>query len=66
MAVFMFFPLEGYHILATKLFIFVFAAGYLVNRFAIRWVEPITCIAAITLLPVISYAIFKPLALNGR
>jgi hypothetical protein len=53
MGILMFFPLEGYHILSTKLFLFVFVAAYFLRRFHPRTMVPIGCVLALMLLPML-------------
>lgn len=52
MGIFMFFPLESYHILSTKLFLFVFVAAYFLRRFYSGGMSRIGYVLALMLLPV--------------
>lgn len=54
MGVLMFFPLEGYHILSSKLFLFIFVAAYFLRRFHHRTIVPIGYTLALMLLPVLA------------
>lgn len=59
----MFFPLEGYHILATKLFLFCFVAFYMARVYVLRfpgWVGAFGM--ALLFLPVMVHVVGKPLA----
>lgn len=54
MGALMFFPLEGYHILSSKLFLFIFVTAYFLRRFHPRAIVPIGCVLALMLLPVLA------------
>ena len=49
--IFMFFPLEGYHILSTKLFLFIFILSYILKPYIDKWKLPITIVLIILLVP---------------
>jgi hypothetical protein len=49
--IFMFFPLEGYHILSTKLFLFIFILSYILKPYVDKWRLPIAIVLIILLIP---------------
>lgn len=59
MGVFMFFPLEGYHILSTKLFLFVFVAAWFLRHTTLRMIRPLGYVLALMLLPVLALGAFR-------
>ena len=59
MGAFMLFPLEGYHILQTKLFLFVFVLAWSVRRNLKGALVPFGYFLAVMLLPVIAAAVVK-------
>lgn len=62
MGVFMFFPLEGYHILSTKLFLFVFVAAWFLRRCYPRAMRPAGHLLALMLIPVLALGIFRSIS----
>lgn len=62
MSMFMFFPLEGYHILSTKLFIFCFITFFLISKQSSEkltaFIKPILIILVV---PIIMYSVIRPI-----
>ncbi len=50
MGIFLFYPLEGYHILATKMFIFIFVLFYLCKNVNQKLISAVLCILIIPLI----------------
>ncbi len=63
MATFMFFPLEGYHILSTKLFIYVWVGLFFLERSLPRAVPAAATMMALALVPVVIHALSRPVAI---
>lgn len=59
MAVFMFFPLEGYHILATKLFIFATILAFFLHRLSLSGPKVLLAALVLMALPVVGYSFIK-------
>jgi hypothetical protein len=59
MGVFMFFPLEGYHILASKLFLFIFVGAYFLRRVRPQAIVPVGYALAFMLLPVLALGTYR-------
>jgi hypothetical protein len=59
MGVFMFFPLEGYHILSSKLFLFIFVGAYFLRRVRPQAMVPIGYVLALMLLPVLALGLYR-------
>ncbi|MFA4955718.1 MAG: hypothetical protein WC556_01930 [Candidatus Methanoperedens sp.] len=70
MAVFMFYPLEGYHILSTKLFIFLFVLLYLFKYNSIfkydlmKYSKLLKFILILMMIPVVMYSVYHPLLVS--
>jgi len=63
MATFMFFPLEGYHILATKLFIYLWVGLFFLERCVPRAVSAVAAVSTLALVPVLLFALTRPVAM---
>lgn len=62
MGMFMFFPLEGYHILSTKLFIFCFIMFFLISKQSSKKLTTlIKLILIILVAPIIVYSMIRPI-----
>lgn len=64
MGVFMLFPLEGYHILSTKLFIFLVIALYVLRNISLKYSMILKSIMILMIIPVVLYAVYQPIALS--
>lgn len=62
MGIFLFFPLEGYHILSTKLFLFVFVAAWFLRRSFPLALRPLGYLLALMLLPVLALGVYRAAA----
>lgn len=48
---FMFYPLEGYHILSTKLFLFIFILSYILKPYIDKWRLPVAIVLITLIVP---------------
>lgn len=62
--IFMFYPLEAYHILATKLFIFLFVLLYVFKNYPQRFSGSLKFLIIILVIPIILYSIYQPLNIS--
>ena len=66
MSMFMFFPLEGYHILATKLFIFCFVLVYFIRSFFGKVSVFLKLVLILMFIPVVLSVFIKPVRMFER
>ena len=65
LGIFMFYPLEGYHILSTKFFIFLFVLLYLLRYCSIKFSTIFKVVIILMVIPVIMFSIYQPIAIFG-